>query len=504
MKVLLVYPRYPNTFWSFKYALKFISKKASYPPLGLITVAAMLPTEWEKRLIDMNVTNLTNDDILWADYVFISAMSVQENSVREVIQRCNELERKVVAGGPLFTARFNEFDGVDHFVLKEGEITLSMFLKDLENGNLQKIYTTEDWADLTTTTVPMYELVDMKKYAAMNIQYSRGCPFDCEFCDITVLFGRKPRTKDVSQILAELEKIYNLGWKGGVFFVDDNFIGNKKKLKDEILPAIIKWMEEKEYPFVFSTEASINLADDQELMKLMIKAGFNAVFIGIESPHDESLEECNKNQNMNRDLIASIRKIQRFGFEVQAGFIVGFDNDPPNIFDKLISFINESNIITAMIGLLNAPVATKLYNRLKSEGRLIKFMTGDNTDFSTNFLPKMNIDTLISGYEKVVKTLYSPDMFYKRVKNFLRDYTPTQPKFFHLKFEYIKALIKTIFVLGIFEKGRTEYWKLFLWSLLRKPKLFPLTITFAIYGYHFRKIFEQHANRLSKGVEDGI
>lgn len=500
MKILLVYPQYPNTFWSFKYALKFISKKASYPPLGLITIAAMLPREWEKRLVDMNVISLNDDDILWADYVFISAMSVQEHSARQVIKRCGELKRKVVAGGPLFTARFMEFEGVDHFILKEGEITIPMFLKDLKDGNMKKLYTTNEWADIKATPVPLYELVDMRKYAAMNIQYSRGCPFDCDFCDITVLFGRMPRTKEAYQLIVELEKIYNLGWRGGVFFVDDNFIGTKKKLKAEILPAIISWMKEKDYPFVFSTQASINLADDEELMELMVKAGFNTIFIGIESPHDVSLEECNKNQNKNRDLIASVKKIQRFGFEVQAGFIIGFDNDPSNIFDQIINFITESNIVTAMVGLLNAPVGTKIFNRLKSEGRLIKFMTGDNTDFSTNFMPKMSLDTLISGYEKVVKTLYSPDMFYKRVKNFLKDYTPKQPKFFHIKFEYVKALIKSIFVLGIFEKGRLEYWKLFLWSLLRKAKLFPLSITFTIYGYHFRKVFEQHANRLKKGA----
>lgn len=496
MKVLMVYPKYPDTFWSFKYALKFISKKASYPPLGLLTIASLLPDKWEKKLIDMNVTELTDNDILWADYVFVSAMSVQEKSAREVIERCNVLNKKIVAGGPLFTARYEDFNGVDYFVLNEGEVTIPMFLKDLESGKLKKVYKSSEWADITKSPLPMYNLIDLKKYAAMNIQYSRGCPFDCEFCDITALFGRYPRTKDANQIIAELESIYNLGWKGGVFFVDDNFIGNKKKLKEEVLPAIIKWMEEKKYPFVFSTEASINLADDEELMRLMAKAGFNAVFVGIESPHDESLEECNKAHNKNRNLIESIKKIQRFGFEVQAGFIVGFDSDPPNIFDKLVEFINLSNIITAMVGLLNAPKGTKLYHRLMNEGRILKFMTGDNTDFSTNFLPKMSMNTLVSGYKKVVESLYMPNQFYKRVKNFLTEYTPTQPKFFHIKVEYIKALIRSIFILGIVDKGRIGYWKLFWWSLFRKPKLFPLSITFAIYGYHFRMIFERNKKNL--------
>lgn len=492
MKALLVYPEYPETFWSFKYALKFISKKASYPPLGLITIAGILPRDWEIRLIDMNVTKLTNDDILWADYVFISAMSVQEHSVKNVIKRCNQLERKVVAGGPLFTARFEEFEGVNHFVLNEGEITLPLFIEDLKRNSAKKIYRTDKWADITNTPVPLHSILEMDKYAAMNIQYSRGCPYDCEFCDITVLFGRKPRTKNPEQIIAELESLYNLGWRGGVFFVDDNFIGNKKKLKEKVLPAIIMWMEEKEYPFTFSTETSINLADDEELMRLMARAGFNSVFIGIESPHEESLEECNKDHNRNRDLVGSIKKIQSFGFEVMAGFIIGFDNDPPNIFDKLVDFVNKSNIITAMVGLLNAPVNTKLYERLKKEGRIANQMTGDNTDFSTNILPKMNMNMLIEGYQKVVKTIYSPKVYYERIKKFLLEYNPSQPKFFHYRPEYTKAFLKSLFLLGLYSKERFQYWRLFFWSLFKKPRLFPLYITFAIYGYHFRKIFEKH------------
>ena len=497
MKILLVYPEYPETFWSFKYALKFISKKASYPPLGLITIAALLPEEWEKRLVDMNVQKLTNNDILWADYVFISAMSIQERSVKDVIKRCKELGRKIVGGGPLFTARYEEFGEVDHLVLNEGEITLPMFLDDLVNKRAKKVYKTSEWADITKTPVPKHNLIEMEKYAAMNIQYSRGCPFDCEFCDITVLFGRKPRTKNSEQIIAELDSLYNLGWRGGVFFVDDNFIGNKRKLKEEVLPAIINWMEKKNYPFVFSTEASINLADDEELMRLMARAGFNAVFIGIESPHEESLEECNKGHNKNRDLVESVKKIQLFGFEVMAGFIVGFDNDPPDIFDKLIELVNKSNIITAMIGLLNAPVNTKLYHRLEKEGRILKLMTGDNTDFSTNILPKMDISVLVEGYKRVVKTIYSPKSYYNRIKKFLVEYNPPQPKFFHYKSEYTIAFLKSIFLLGLLGKERIQYWKLFFWSLFKKPRVFPLYITYAIYGYHFRKIFEKHSLKVS-------
>lgn len=493
MKILLVYPKYPDTFWSFKYALKFISKKASLPPLGLLTIAAMLPLEWEKRLVDMNVERLKDKDLLWADYIFISAMSIQKESVKTIFSRCKALGVKVVAGGPLFTATHEEFEGeVEHLVLNEAELTLPLFLNDLKNGQARHIYTSNQWADIKTTPIPLWGLVDMKKYASMNIQYSRGCPFDCEFCNITVLYGRIPRTKSKEQVLAELECLHALGWKGGVFFVDDNFIGNRAKLKKEVLPAIIDWMERKNHPFALSTEASINLSDDEELMRMMVQAGFDTVFIGIESPHEESLTECSKVQNKNRDLKSCVKKIQKHGLEVQAGFIVGFDNDPSSIFDRLIAFIQESGIATAMVGLLNAPHGTKLYQRLKKESRLLNAATGDNTDFSINFKPKMSHEKLISGYRKVVHTIYSPKHYYARVKKFLKDYKPMQKKIFRLRLSHLKAGLKSVFRLGIVGRERFYYWRLFFWSLFHRPRLFPLAITFTIYGFHFRKIFKHN------------
>ena len=304
MNILFVCPEYPDTFWSFKHALRFISKKAGQPPLGLLTVASLLPAEWEKRLIDLNLATLATEDLRWADYVFLGGMSVQAGSAREVIARCNELGVKVVAGGPLFTARHEEFHGVDHFILNEAEITLPPFLEDLRRGQPKHLYGTDRWADLTTTPLPMWELIDIRQYATMNVQYSRGCPYDCEFCDITVLYGRMPRTKSSSQVIAELDALYRFGWRGHVFFVDDNFIGNRVKLKKEILRPIIRWMEERQYPFSLGTEASLNLSDDQELLDLMARAGFEEVFVGIESPNEESLSECNKVQNKGRDLVA--------------------------------------------------------------------------------------------------------------------------------------------------------------------------------------------------------
>jgi len=491
MKILLVYPKYIDTFWSFKDALKFISKKATHPPLGLLTVAAMLPKEWEKKVVDMNVNPLRDKDLQWADYVFISAMSIQKESVKEVISKCKKIGVKTVAGGPLFTTGYEDFEDVDHFVLNEAEITLPTFLTDLKNGCAQRMYTSEEFPDIQKTPIPLWELINMKKYATMSIQYSRGCPFNCEFCNITALFGHKVRTKSTAQIIRELESIYSQGWRGDVFFVDDNFIGRKRTLKKETLPAIIEWMGKNSYPYFFNTEASIDLSDDEELMQLMVRAGFNSVFVGIETTNEESLAECNKVQNENRDLLASVKKIQKFGLQVQGGFIVGFDNDPPSIFEKLSEFIQESGIVTAMVGLLNAPRNTRLYQRLVKEGRLLKDVSGDNTDFSINFTPAMDYETLMEGYKRIIRRIYSPEPYFKRVREFLRNYKPLGEKKFHFRFTYIKAFFKSILFLGILGRERFYYWKLFFWSLFRRPRIFHLAITFSIYGFHFRKVFKE-------------
>ena len=490
MKILLVYPEYPETFWSFKYALKFISKKASLPPLGILTVAALLPKEWEKKLVDMTVTTLNDRDIKWADYVLISAMSIQKESVKKIIAKCKKLGVKIVAGGPLFTSGYEDFKEVDHFVLNEAEITLPLFLKDLKSGKPKHIYTSDQWVDIRKTPIPLWKLADLNKYATMCIQYSRGCPFNCDFCDVTLLFGHKMRIKTKDQILAELESLYLRGWRGGVFIVDDNFIGSKRELKGEVLPAIINWMEKRKYPFSFTTQASINLSDDEELIQLMVQAGFGSVFVGIETPNEESLAECNKLQNKNRDLIACVKKIQRFGLIVNGGFIMGFDNDPPAIFESIIEFIQKSGIVSAMVGLLNAPRGTKLYQRLAKENRLLKEATGDNTDFSINFIPKMNYKALIDGYKRVLNTIYSPKCYYERLLMLLRNIKPLQKKRYQFRLCYLTAFLKSVWHLGIIGKERIYYWKLFFWSLFRRPQLLPMAITYAVYGFHFRKIFK--------------
>jgi len=490
---LLVYPQYPDTFWSFKHALKFIFKKATFPPLGLLTVAAMLPEEWEKKLVDMNTTNLTDKDIKWADYVFISAMVAQDDSAREVVNRCKKLGTKIVGGGPVFSVGYEEFghDDIDHLISNEAENLLPLFLEDLGRGCAQHIYKSEEWPDIKKTPVPLWSLINSKKYQSMSIQYSRGCPFNCEFCDIVILNGHRPRTKDATQIIAELDALYDMGWRASVFFVDDNFIGNKRKLKSEVLPAIIKWMKEKKHPFSFYTEASINLADDEELMRLMNEAGFDMIFVGIESPNEESLGECNKLQNKNRDLLASVKRMQNHGLQVQGGFIVGFDSDPISIFKSQIEFIQKSGIVMAMVGVLMAPPGTKLYQRLKKENRLLPKGSGDNTDGSTNFIPKMGHERLTSGYRHVVDTIYAPKQYYERIKTFLREYRPGNKGRFKISLIHLIALIRSTWVLGVKEKGRIDYWKFVVWTLLRKPKAFPLSVTLAVQGFHFRKVAEK-------------
>ncbi len=490
MKILLIYPEFPDTFWSFKHALRFVHKKAGAPPLGLLTVAAMLPVEWEKRLVDLNATSLSQKDLLWADYVFISAMVVQRDAARAVIARCKEAGVPVVAGGPLFTMEHEQFPEVDHFVLNEAELTLPPFLADLANGCAQPLYTTTEFPDIHQTPAPLWRLANLKHYDSVSIQFSRGCPFNCNFCNVTALLGHRPRTKTAPQIIAELDGLYALGWRKGVFFVDDNFIGNKKQLKSEILPALIAWRKGK-IGMPFNTEASINLADDPELMTLMVQAGFETVFIGIETPNEDSLAECSKTQNKGRDLVASVKCLQRAGFQVQGGFIVGFDSDTPAIFQQQIDFIQKSGIVTAMVGLLQAPAGTKLYDRMQQEGRLVSEMSGDNADGSTNIIPKMGLEPLQEGYRQLMEHIYAPRFYYERVLTFLREYHPPKIHIF-MDMQYVLALGRSIYQLGIRAEERAHYWKLFFWTLFRRPRLFPLAITLAIYGFHFQQVIALH------------
>jgi len=485
VRVLLLYPRFPDTFWSFKHALKFVRKRASLPPLGLLTVAALLPPEWEKRLVDLNVRPLTEQDLAWADLVCLSAMIVQRPSAEALIACCKAAGKLIVAGGPLFTSEHAQFPDVDHFVLNEAELTLPPFLRDFAAGRAQRVYATTEFADIRRTPAPLWALADLRRYASMSLQYSRGCPFDCEFCDVTVKFGHFPRTKSAAQVIAELDGLYRLGWRGQVFFVDDNLIGNKRALKTELLPALIAW-QQRRHGVPFYTEASINLADDPELMALMSRAGFDGVFIGIETPDESGLLECNKHQNQRRDLVADVKRIQRAGLQVQGGFIVGFDSDTPAIFQRQVDFIQRSGIVTAMVGLLNALPDTRLHARMQREGRLLTRSSGDNVDGTTNFLPRMNADTLREGYRRILRQIYSPGPYYQRVRTFLREYRRPRVTV-RPNWRQLLAFSHSAVRLGVLGRERFQYWWLLTWTLFHRPRLMPLAVTLAIYGHHFRK-----------------
>ncbi len=490
MNVLLICPEFQDTFWSFKHALKFIRKKAGFPPLGLLTVAALLPNDWSKRLVDMNITTLTDQDLAWADMAFVGAMIVQRRQSQAVITRCKNAGLKVVAGGPLFTNEYEQFKEVDHFVLNEAELTLPPFLAELARGCARRVYATTEFADLRKTPTPLWELADHKAYASMNIQFSRGCPYNCDFCNVTALLGRKVRTKQSRQIITELNSLYAQGWQGDIFFVDDNLIGNKHRLKTDLLPALIEWRKDKQR-IRFNTEASIDLADDATLIKMMVEAGFTEVFIGIETPDDNGLISCSKQQNHHRNLVDDVKRIQRAGLQVQGGFIVGFDTDLPSIFQRQIDFIQKSGIVTAMVGLLQAPMGTKLYERLSREGRILGNLSGDNVDGTTNIVPVMNLDRLREGYKSILKHIYSPENYYQRIKTLLREY-PASTVTARVRAKDILPFLRSIFHLGIIGRERIHYWKLLAWTYFHHPKLIPLAVTLAVYGHHFQLVSEQH------------
>jgi radical SAM superfamily enzyme YgiQ (UPF0313 family) len=486
VKILLINPEIPDTFWSFKHAIRFVSRKASMAPLGLLTVAAMLPVDWQLRLVDMNVTGLTDADLLWADYVMIGAMIVHRQSVREILARCNALGKTVIAGGPLFTTGHEAFPEVRHFVLGEAEDVMGEVVEDLRRGTLKPLYRPMARPELTHSPVPRWDLIDFRHYVTMSVQFSRGCPFDCEFCDIIVMNGRVPRTKPPEQLIAELEALRVRGWRDMVFIVDDNFIGNKKRSK-ELLHALIEWRRRTRTSIGFLTEASVNLADDAELCELMVRAGFKKVFVGIETPSIEALAECRKRQNENRNLVDSVHALQQAGLEVMGGFIVGFDSDRTDIFKRQFEFIQRSGVVTAMVGLLTALPQTRLWHRLKMEGRLETETTGNNTDSALNFRPTMDREFLQAGYRELVKRLYEPRNYYRRVRIFLRRHRPAGPRR-HFSRADVMAFVKSLWALGVWRRGRIGYWHLFLGTLIRRPRQLPRAIEMAILGYHFRRV----------------
>lgn len=489
MNILLVSPKTPDTFWSFKHAVRFVSRKASMAPLGLLTVAAMLPPDWNLKLVDLNVTRLKDEDLRQADYVLIGAMLVQKESVREIVARCAALNKTVIAGGPLFTTGHEAFPEIRHFVLGEAEEIMPQVVADMQSGQLQPVYQGTHRPDITHTPIPRWDLIRFKDYVTMSVQFSRGCPFDCEFCDIIVMNGRVPRTKTPEQLIAELESLRLRGWKDMVFIVDDNFIGNKVHTR-ALLHAMIEWRQRTRTHIGFLTEASVNLADDAELCSLMVRAGFKKVFVGIETPDVAALEECHKVQNRNRDLMASVQTLQKAGLQVMAGFIVGFDSDRNDIFKRQFEFIQRSGVALAMVGLLTALPQTRLWQRLKHEGRLETVSTGNNTDADLNFKPKLNREFLQNGYRDLVKKLYEPHSYYQRIRTFLKSHRPTGPRL-HLSRASVIAFLKSVLVLGVWYRGRIGYWRLVIGTLLRRPRQFPLAVELAIMGYHFRRVAQK-------------
>jgi radical SAM superfamily enzyme YgiQ (UPF0313 family) len=493
MKVLLISPEFPDTYWSFRHALPFEGKRCAFPPLGLMTVSALLPDAWERRLIDMNVRKLRNSDIEWADMVMVTAMLVQRDELKKVVRRCRAMGKRIVVGGPYVSTTLEELPEADHIFLGEAETTLPQFVEDLARGTTKRTYQATERPPLAVTPVAHFHLADLKQYSAMSIQYSRGCPFNCEFCDIIEIYGRVPRTKSNPQMLAEMDALYNLGWRGTLFIVDDNFIGNKKHVR-QLVPALAEWQESHGHPFSLLTEASLNLAEDEPLLESMKQAGFRRVFLGIETPEEESLKEAQKPQNRG-NLLDSVRKIQSYGMEVMAGFIVGFDNDPADIFERQIRFIRESAIPLAMVGLLTALPDTQLWRRLEKEGRLLGEKEGDNTSCSLNFIPKMDPAQLVAGYQSIMRTIYSSSEFYQRVRDSLKrtPLTTDEIKSYSF-FSGIAAFARISVKLGILDSERKEFWRFFVHALAKHRDRFAESLRLAAMGYHFRKLNEAYAD----------
>ena len=491
MRVLLVYPEFPDTYWSFKHALAFEGKRSAFPPLGLLTISSMLPANWEKRLVDMNVESLTSEDLDWADMVFLSAMLVQKESLENVVLRCLAHGKPMVVGGP-YVSTTHDFLAADHIFIGEAETTLPQFLEDLENGTAKRVYRAAEKPDLSQMPVPDFKLAKLNKYSAMSIQYSRGCPFQCEFCDIIEIYGRVPRTKSTEQMLAELDALSEIGWRGMVFIVDDNFIGNKRNVK-QFLPQLAEWSERKHYPFSFITEASVNLAEDDALLEMMRASAFRRVFLGIETPVEASLKETHKLQNTHRDLLDSVKKIQSFGMEVMAGFIVGFDNDPEDIFERQIEFIRESAIPLAMVGLLTALPDTQLWRRLEKEGRLLRESSGNNTDCSLNFVPQMDAGRLVEGYKQILRSIYSSEAYYGRALDCLRRVRQDAGEIRYGNFiREVEAFSRLVLKLGVFDSERAEFWRFVRRVLKEHRQRFANAMLLAAMGYHFRKLTEKY------------
>jgi radical SAM superfamily enzyme YgiQ (UPF0313 family) len=449
----------------------------------------MLPDHWEFRLIDMNIGPLRDVDLIWADVVLTSTMGVQAPSLTEVVARCNQIGVPVVAGGPHPSSSPERMTGVDHIFIGEAEGALAAFAGDLERGDAKPVYRAGSLPDVDDSPVPRFDLLDLGAYASMAVQHSRGCPFACEFCDIWKLYGRRSRIKSPERVTGDLDALYNAGWRGSVFFVDDNFIGNRRMAKRSLV-ALERWQRDHGFPFQFYTEASVNLGSDDELMGLMRDAGFDFVFLGIETPFVESLIGANKPVNTKLDPLEVVRRIQAHGIEVSSGFIVGFDEDPEDIFDRQIEFIREAGIPVAMVGILGALEGTELQDRLRREGRLRGDSYGNSTHvFETNFVTRMPADRLAAGYKRVMRTLYDPSLrnYFDRCRRLFERLGPN-PRFTRRVIaREIRALLRSLWTIPSRRYG-PRYLGFLLWCALRHPSRFPEAVRLSILGFHFEAI----------------
>ncbi|NMG09543.1 B12-binding domain-containing radical SAM protein [Brasilonema sp. UFV-L1] len=506
MKALLLWPIMPNSFWSYQETLDLAGLRATNPPLGLITVAAMLPADWEIRLVDRNIRLETDDDWAWCDLVIISAMIIQKKDFWELIQKGVALGKKVAVGGPFPTSvpEFALEAGVHYLILDEGECTIPMFLEALQRGEERGIFRSPEKPDVTQTPIARFDLLDLDAYLAITVQFSRGCPFQCEFCDIINLYGRKPRTKTPEQMLAELEVLYQMGWRRLIFIVDDNFIGNKRNAK-VFLRALIPWMKERNYPFILLTEASLNLAEDEELIDLMVQAGFTMVFMGIETPDVESLQTIHKEQNTRQSLIESCHKITRAGLQIMSGFIIGFDGENSGAGQRIQDFVEETGIPQAHLSLLQALHNTAMWNRLKQEGRLLEEL-GDYFTFQKsliNFTPTRPMEEIVTEYIQAFWNLYEPLPYLKRT---FRHFSmmegkkrPSQKRPFG--WHELRLFSTVCWRQGFVRSTRFRFWWQMLAMALQQPHLFYDYFVALGIGEHFFNFRHEVKAQLEEQLE---
>ncbi len=487
MRVLLMYPRFPQSFWSFEKTLALVDCKALLPPLGLITVAAIFPQEWEYQLVDRNIQQVTEEQWDWAELVVLSGMIVQKEDLLTGIKEAKVRGKAVAVGGPYATSLPDEVEevGADYLILNEGEITIPLFVEAISRGETKGKFSSEEKADVTHTPTPRYDLLDFEAYDNMSVQFSRGCPFQCEFCDIIVLYGRKSRTKSPQQLIAELDYLYTLGWRNGVFIVDDNFIGNKRNVK-LLLKELKIWMGERNYPFSFDTEASVDLAKDPELIQLMVDAGFKKVFLGIETPDEASLALTQKFQNTRDPLSESVDKITEAGLQVMAGFIIGFDGEKPGAGDRIVRFVEQTGIPMAMFSMLQALPNTALWHRLEKEARLLNQGGNINQTTLMNFVPTRPIENIAREYIDGFCRLYDPETYLDRVfRYFMKLGIPKYYGKRKIDSKSIFALLTICWRQGVVRSTRWKFWHNLIQVIRRSPRLVTSYFIVCAYLEHF-------------------